>query len=436
MVTVLILGGLAQDATRHLLPFLLSPSLDAAHRPSFVRIVDRALVIPAADAYTTYVDTACRAALKSGTEKRTVEYLQGNLLTEPMRERAFTLPEAHGGASKGFDWVFDFTGETDFNAPEVVHVERTLRLALLLGQSAVKHKVGAYVRALPSFYRLVKDKKGKVGAEGEAAAPWGVMSSWHHEAARGLANMEGLNLVLVRPALLYGPFTVTGITPRALIGEVYKFQNEKLEFLWSESLPHNTVHAHDYASALVHSAAWAVSLGSRAAVLAAHSEPLPSTLSSDAQVAALGSLGAATSKDEVRAAVFNAADDGETTQKDIAKLIAEVIGVKSGFHGSVISSFAKLNIGEVVEDVNDKHLEGWSDLLQASNPPILTNMPISPAVPADLLGPHPISFDNGALKRLTGWKPRYRLTGDVLRETVEGFRHEGNWPNARPKGKK
>lgn len=212
------------------------------------------------------------------------------------------------------------------------------------------------------------------------------------------------------------------------------------------------MHAHDYASALVHSAAWALSLGSRAAVLAARSEPLPSTLSSDAQVAALGSLGAATSKDEVRAAVFNAADDGETTQKDIAKLIAEVIGVKSGFHGSVISSFAKLNIGEVVEDVNDKvrcpcplsahrllisrcaqHLEGWSDLLQASNPPILTNMPISPAVPADLLGPHPISFDSGALKRLTGWKPRYRLTGDVLRETVEGFRREGNWPNARPK---
>lgn len=58
-----------------------------------------------------------------------------------------------------------------------------------------------------------------------------------------------MNLVLVRPALLYGPYTVTGgesitlpdeshlttlnsiVTPRVLIGEVYKHLGEKLEFL-------------------------------------------------------------------------------------------------------------------------------------------------------------------------------------------------------------
>jgi len=77
-----------------------------------------------------------------------------------------------------------------------VHVERTLRLALLLGEAAVKAKVGAYIRTLPTFSKLKSDseaKKGlKVGSEGAGdAEPWGTLSKWHHEAARGLAKLDG-----------------------------------------------------------------------------------------------------------------------------------------------------------------------------------------------------------------------------------------------------
>ncbi|BGP23139.1 hypothetical protein JCM10295v2_002033 [Rhodotorula toruloides] len=435
MVTVLILGGLANDNTRHLVPYLVS--LTSAERPVFIRVVDKPLVIPAANAYTTYVDTACRDAFKKGTQDGTVEYLQGNLLTEAMRMRAFTLPDRYSDDGKSFDWIFDFTGETNFEAPEAVHVERTLQLALLLGAAAVKHKVGAYVRGMPCFYRLRDDKKGKVGDEGTVSEPWGTMTSWHHEAARGLAKLEDLNLVLVRRAVMYGPFTVTGLTPRVLIGEVYKFENEKLEFLWAESLAQNTIHASDYASTLVKSASWACSLGSRAAILAAHSEDLPPTLSSDAQISFLLSRSPPPAKkdDEVSAAVFCAVDDCETTQKKIASVIQEVVGVKSGFHGSVISSFAKLNLEDVVEDANDKHLDSWSAMLQSSDPPISNTIPISPSVPTDVLAPYPIALSNTALKKLTGWAPKYRLDKEVVRETVEGFKREGNWPNAKPRKK-
>ncbi|BGP14227.1 hypothetical protein JCM10213_005882 [Rhodosporidiobolus nylandii] len=440
MTTILILGGLGQDATRHILPYLTSASsaCPADQRPAFVRVVDKYLAIPAAGAYTTYVDGLAREALKKGTEDGTIEYLQGNLLTEATREKAFTLPEKFGGPGKGFSYVLDFTGETDFNLPEVVHLERTLRLALLLGQDAVKHKVGAYLRLLQPFYKLKEEKKGgKVGAKGAAPAePWGTMAGWWHEAARGLAKMDGLNLVLLRPALFYGPFTVTGMTPRVLIGEVYRFQKEKMEFLWAESLPQNTIHATDFASACLSAVSWAFKQGSRSSTLALHSEPLPSTLSSNAQIESVAAVGAAKKEDECRAAVFNAVDDGETTQKEVAKIVEDVVGVKSGFHGSIISSFAKLNMSDVVEDVNDKHLEGWSALLQASNPPLSTTVPISPAVPLDLLAPNPLSFDNSALRELTGWAPKHKLDKKTVRETVEGFRKEGLWPNAEPQKKK
>lgn len=59
-----------------MLPFLVS---SAGPSPAFVRIVDKYLIIPAADAYTTYMDVEVRQALK---KTDLVEYLQGNLLTE------------------------------------------------------------------------------------------------------------------------------------------------------------------------------------------------------------------------------------------------------------------------------------------------------------------------------------------------------------------
>ncbi|GAA6064749.1 hypothetical protein JCM10212_001601 [Sporobolomyces blumeae] len=446
MPTVLILGGLGGDGSRQLVPFVASPDCPADSKPSFVRIVDKYLALPQADAYTFFADSRAREALKAGTESGTLEYVQGNLLTEATRTKAFELPDAHGGKAKGFDYVFDFTGEADFRAPDIVHVERTLRLALLLGETAVAANVKAYVRVLPSFSKLKSDseiKKGlKVGSEGAGdVEPWGTLSTWHHEAARGLAKMEGLNLVLVRPALFYGNYTVTGFTPRALIGEVYKFEDEKMEFLWSESLASNTCHIDDFCAALVAAAAWAQSLGSRSSILSAYSVSLPPALDSNKLLEPLSSGPSAVSpakKEEksIRAAVFNVEDGANTTQKDIARLIEQVVGVKTGFHGTIISTFAKMNLNDVVEDANEKHLEGWSGLLRASNPPINTTVPISPQVPVDLLSPHPVSLDSSALTRLTGWKPTRKLDVATVKESIEGFRKEGFWPNAAPQKSK
>lgn len=227
-----------------------------------------------------------------------------------------------------------------------------MRLAILLGQSAASSHVGAYVRLLASQYKLADGKKGQVGGEGQGVAePWGTRATWHHEAARSLAQIKGLNLVLLRPALFYGPYSTTGMTPRVLIGEVYRFIGEKLEFLWKDTLPLNTLHINDFCAAAVQVARWTFEKGSTQ-VLELAGELLPATLSSDNQVKDVP--GAAKKKDVVRAAVFNLVDDAATTQGLIAKVISEVVGVDAGFHGSIISSFARLNMSDVLEDVNDK----------------------------------------------------------------------------------
>ena len=341
-----------------------------------------------------------------------------------------------------------------------MHVERTLKLAIQLGRAAVVHKVGVYARMISPFYRIPGDKKAQVSAVGLDAAPaepWGVKASMHHESARALALVDGLNLVLLRPGLMYGDYTVTGITPRLLIAEVYKFLGEKLEFLWAEGLPQGTVHVRDCAVAAVKAVEWAAKTAKEDRLRLA-GEELPTTLKSNELIKGID--GAAKKEDSARAVVFSLVDDGSTTQADIAKAVGEAVGVESGFHGTIISSFAKLNMGDVLEDVNDKHLEAWSELLNASDPPISTVLPISPHVvsqtcwlrlggpklsggltlndplvlqPADLLQPYPINFSSAKLKTVLGFQPEYKLLPGVLKQAIDRFKKDGNWPVAQPK---
>lgn len=53
--------------------------------------------------------------------------------------------------------------------------------------------MGVYLRLLATQYKMDKVKKGKVGEPGAelAAEPWGCRAGWFHEAARGLAQIEG-----------------------------------------------------------------------------------------------------------------------------------------------------------------------------------------------------------------------------------------------------
>lgn len=128
---------------------------------------------------------------------------------------------------------------------------------------------------------------------------------------------------------------------------------------WSDSLACNTLHIEDFASALVASAAWAHSLGTRSAILNALSVNLPPAFDSNKPFEPLSTgpspvVVAKKEEKEIKACVFNVEDGGNTNQKTVAKLVEDAVGVKTGFHGAIISTFAKLNLGDVAEDANEK----------------------------------------------------------------------------------
>merc|ERR1711991_692881 len=69
--------------------------------------------------------------------------------------------------------------------------------------------------------------------------------------------------------------------------------------------------------------------------------------------------------------IYNLADKSETDQGSINEMLEQMLGIKTGFLGSVVSSAAKA-----------KHLKPWSDLCKEQG---ITSTPLSPYIDQELL---------------------------------------------------
>lgn len=181
----------------------------------------------------------------------------------------------------------------------------------------------------------------------------------------------------------------------------------------------NTIHTTDFASAAHRIAIHTLSLP-RYCIPTRSLEALSCALTTSDDVSKIP--GAAKMGQPIQAQVYNIVDDGETKQEDLVKVIAEVVGVKSGFHGSIISGFAKYvppsssNHGVLMRRGQNEHtrctrrrqresetpfrslfcdtrlmnrsvqhLEGWSSLLGSCDPPLSNTVPISPYIVSFLI---------------------------------------------------
>ena len=172
------------------------------------------LCIPAADAYLTFLSPDTKQLLKKGAADATIEYMQVNLAVEASLKKAFTPKTGE------YDYVFDLCGEEDYSAHELQHIEKTAKLVAQLGRVAASYKVKAYVRQTSYAVATTSSsaKKGEALREDDAsfqpyvrveilcllktdrssALGQSVLSKWDLEAARALANIPELNLVVVR----------------------------------------------------------------------------------------------------------------------------------------------------------------------------------------------------------------------------------------------
>src|SRR5689334_14246248 len=112
------------------------------------------------------------------------------------------------------------------------------------------------------------------------------------------------------------------------MARVYKALESEMKWLWTKDLRTNTAHIDDVVRAL-----WAVA-GWYVAGKAKWDDK------------AMGS----------KTPTFNVVDKGVTTQGVMADIIGQVFGIETGFQGQLISTFAKLNLDSVVDDINDELL--------------------------------------------------------------------------------
>jgi len=299
-----------------------------------------------------------------------VEFVQGSLTSPASIAKIFSPAE---DGSK-WNYVFNLAGETKYGQTDAVYQEKVFDVSVKTATEAAKVGVDRFIEVSTA---QVYEAGKKPSKEDSKLEPWTLIAKYKLQAEEALRKIPGLNLIIIRPAIVYGPGDISGISPRIITAAAYKHLGEKMEFLWGKDLRINTVHVRDVVRALWHVA----------------------------QKAPLGG-------------VYNLADSGDTSQGDINDILEKLFGIKTGFHGVIVSNLAKVNLQGVAEQANDKHLKPWSDVCKKQG---IVNTPLTPYIDPELLYDNSLSIDGSAIQA-TGFKYEYpKVTEPLIREQIDYF---------------
>jgi nucleoside-diphosphate-sugar epimerase len=301
--------------------------------------------------------SALSAEHKAALLDERVEFLMCDLALDEFVEQAFSA--SRSGA--GWDYCVNLVAETGHGKKEEFYAK-----GVAAAEKCAAAAAGAGVKKfiqLSSAAVYRPEKHGGAGAE-EAApqAPWTepAVHCARAEAAALRAAGAALPVVLLRPALVYGPGDTAGLMTRAVVASTFKADRKKMEFLWDASLKLSTVHVFDVARAIYF-----------AARKAAHG------------------------------AVYNLADKGDSDQGRVAAAISGALGVETSFKGSMVSSAAVMAMGleKIVGVVNHNVMLDWMELRKKHG---IENTPLSPFLHPSLLAQNNLHVSGAAIEGAWG----------------------------------
>ncbi|KAK3095479.1 hypothetical protein FSP39_015159 [Pinctada imbricata] len=304
-----------------------------------------------------------------------VEFKHSNLINPGSVEKAFS------DESGNFDFVINLAAETKYGQSNAVYEEGIVRLSMNCAEEAARRSVRLYVE-FSSGQMYSSDKKKCT--EGGKVEPWTHLAKNKLEVEQRLQTIPELNYIIVRPAVVYGLGDKMGLTPRLIIGAIYKYIRQKMKMLWTKDLKMNTVHVDDVCRAVCH--------------LCNHGK---------------------------RGETYNIVDSGDTTQGKISEAVADIFEIRYDFVGSVMSNMAKVNMSSVVEDINEKHMGPWAD---ACNRDGISNTPLTPFIDQELLYNKHLYLDGSKLQQ-TGFSLSIpQMSIEPLKLVLDDYIKQGLFP--------
>lgn len=161
---------------------------------------------------------------------------------------------------KEFDFVFNCGGETRFSQDDKVYELRSHALSMAVGREAAKRKVQCFQELSTG---MVYKPESTPRKETDKLKPWNNQAKWKLKAEEDLAKVEGLNLMIMRIAHAYGPYTGKFLSTALCMARVYQSKGKEMRWLWKEDLRTNTVHIEDVVRALWTGAEWYVKQGKK-----------------------------------------------------------------------------------------------------------------------------------------------------------------------------
>jgi len=336
---------------------------------SKVRVADK--VLPSFAAMTKHQEEMFNGPI--------VDFRQTPLTQAAKVDALFDDPEGK------YDFVFNLAGETKYSQTEAVYKENVIDVATKCATAAAKHGVKRFIE-VSTAQVYDGDKAKKAYTEDAKPEPWTALATAKLASEKALLAIPNANVIILRPAIVYGPGDLSGITPRIICGAVYKHLNEEMEFLWDKDMRINTVHIQDVVRALWH-------------------------------LTTNGTVGQ----------IYNLCDKNDTTQGSVNELLTSIFGIKISCLGSIKTNLAKgaFGVKHLAEVANDKHLTPWSELCKSKS---ITNTILSPYLDEEILY-HNSMFVDGTKIESTGFTYNVpKMTKESLVAVMKHFQDLGYFP--------
>jgi len=298
-----------------------------------------------------------------------VEFVQVNLLN------AAAIAEVFNDPTGEYNIVFNAAAETRLSLESGAYKEGVVVLSTLVASEAARHNVERFIQiSTAHVYESSSHPKNEQGKLG----PWTNLAKASLEAEQALKNIAGLKLVIVRPAIVYGPSDTSGLGPRIAVAAIYKKLGKPMKLLWGGSLKINTVHVTDVSRAL-----W---------FLVSH-----------------GELGK----------VYNLADKTDTDQEKFNTILEKIFGIKTGFKSKITAQIAaKISMAAVTDEVNSRHIDPWAQLCKEHG---IGYSKLTPYLDEELLYNEDLAIDGSEIEKL-GFHYEYPLvTEQVVREFIDEY---------------